>query len=82
MLAVATSIDALAVGISFAALSVDIVFSAAVITATTFCFSIAGVFIGHAFGTRFERHASIAGGVVFLIGIGIKILVEHLGLLG
>ena len=71
ILAIATSIDALAVGISFAALSVDI---------TTFIFSVAGVAIGHTFGARYEKPATIVGGVVLIL-IGLKILLEHLGIL-
>ena len=80
MLAIATSIDALAVGISFAALSVDIVPSVALIGVTTFAFSIAGVFVGNFFGSRYEKPASIVGGVVLIL-IGSKILLEHLGIL-
>ena len=80
ILAIATSIDALAVGISFAALSVDIVPSVALIGVTTFTFSIAGVFVGNFFGSRYEKPASIVGGVVLIL-IGTKILLEHLGLL-
>lgn len=80
ILAIATSIDALAVGISFAALSVDIVPSVALIGVTTFAFSIAGVFVGNFFGSRYEKPASIVGGVVLIL-IGTKILLEHLGIL-
>lgn len=80
ILAVATSIDALAVGISFAALSVDIVPSVVLIGVTTFAFTIAGVFVGNFFGSRYEKPASIAGGVVLIL-IGTKILLEHLGIL-
>ena len=80
ILAIATSIDALAVGISFAALSVDIVPAVSLIGVTTFIFSVAGVAIGHTFGARYEKPATIVGGVV-LIFIGLKILLEHLGIL-
>ena len=80
MLAVATSIDALAVGITFAFLRVDIVTAAAQIGATTFLLSLAGVAVGHLFGARFEKPATIAGGVVLIL-IGTKILLEHLGVL-
>lgn len=80
ILAVATSIDALAVGISFAALSVDIVPSVVLIGVTTFAFTIAGVFVGNFFGSRYEKPASIVGGVVLIL-IGTKILLEHLGIL-
>lgn len=80
ILAVATSIDALAVGISFAALAVDIVPSILIIGVVTFCFTIAGVFVGNFFGSRYEKPASIVGGVVLFL-IGLKILLEHLGIL-
>lgn len=80
MLAVATSIDALAVGISFAALSVDIVPAVSLIGLITFVLTLVGVAVGHFFGSRYERPASIAGGVVLIL-IGVKILLEHLGIL-
>lgn len=80
ILAIATSIDALAVGISFAALSVDIVPAVSLIGVTTFIFSVAGVAIGHTFGARYEKPATIVGGVVLIL-IGLKILLEHLGFL-
>lgn len=80
LLAIATSIDALAVGISFAALSVDIVPAVSLIGITTFIFSVAGVAIGHTFGARYEKPATIVGGVVLIL-IGLKILLEHLGFL-
>ena len=67
-------------GISFAALSVDIVPSVALIGVTTFAFSIAGVFVGNFFGSRYEKPASIVGGVVLIL-IGTKILLEHLSIL-
>ncbi|MEF2593224.1 MAG: manganese efflux pump MntP family protein [Eggerthellaceae bacterium] len=78
MLAVATSIDALAVGITFAFLQVDIVPAVALIGVITFALSFGGVAIGHFFGARFEKPATIVGGVVLII-IGLKILLEHLG---
>lgn len=81
MLAVATSIDALAVGITFAFLGVDIVSSVTVIGVTTFLLSGVGVVLGHQFGSRFEKPATILGGVVLVL-IGFKILFEHLGLIG
>ena len=80
ILAVATSIDALAVGISFAALAVDIVPTILIIGVVTFCFTIAGVFVGNFFGSRYEKPASIVGGVALIL-IGLKILLEHLGIL-
>ena len=76
-LAVATSIDALAVGVTFAFLQVDNIFLAvAFIGATTFVLSAAGVKTGALFGSRFKSKAELAGGLI-LIGMGIKILVEH-----
>ena len=75
ILAIATSIDALAVGIS-----VDIVPAVSLIGVTTFIFSVAGVAIGHTFGARYEKPATIVGGVVLIL-IGLKILLEHLGFL-
>ncbi len=80
MLAVATSIDALAVGITFAFLRVDIVLSATIIGIITFAISFAGVVVGNRFGARFERPATIVGGAVLVL-IGVKILLEHLGVL-
>jgi putative Mn2+ efflux pump MntP len=77
VLAVATSIDALAVGISLALLEVNIWLTATVIGVITFVLSTAAVFIGHRVGVRYQRPAEIIGGVI-LIGIGISILVEHL----
>jgi putative Mn2+ efflux pump MntP len=77
LLAVATSVDALAVGISFAFLDVDILPAVALIGGVTFAVSFAGVAIGHRVGTRFQKAAEVGGGIV-LIGIGTKILLEHL----
>ena len=79
-LAVATSIDALAVGVSLAFLGADIVLAAIVIGLVTFALSLAGVAVGSRFGARYERAATIAGGVILIV-IGVKILIEHLGLL-
>ena len=76
-LSVATSIDALAVGITFAFLDISIVPPVLVIGAVTFLFSFAGVFLGNRFGHLFEGKIEIVGGLV-LIGIGFKILMEHL----
>ena len=80
MMAVATSIDALAVGVTFAFLSVDILPAVAVIGATTFCLSLAGVAVGNFFGARYKRRAEISGGVILVL-LGGKILLEHLGIL-
>ena len=80
MLAVATSIDALAVGITFAFLQVNIVKAISVIGLTTFVLTVVGVWVGHQFGARFERPATVAGGVVLIL-IGLKVLLEHLGVI-
>ncbi len=80
MLAIATSIDALTVGIAFASLSVNIWTSVALIGVTTFVFSIAGVLIGNQFGMRYQKPSQIAGGIILIL-IGTKVLLEHLGIL-
>ncbi len=77
MLAIATSIDALAVGIAFACLDVNIWRSISIIGVTTLVISFAGVWIGNRFGNRFQKKAEIAGGLVLIL-IGVKILAEHL----
>ena len=82
-LAVATSIDALAVGVSFAFLGMtgrEILGAAALIGAVTFVLSAVGVRVGSVFGSRFKSRAELCGGVI-LIFIGLKILLEHLGIL-
>ena len=79
MLAIATSIDALAVGITFAFLRVNILPAISIIGITTFIISFAGVHIGHHFGSKYEKKAELAGGII-LICIGLKILLEHLGI--
>lgn len=80
MLAIATSIDALAVGVSFAFLDVAIAPSAALIGVTTFVLSLVGVAVGHQFGSRWEKPATIVGGIVLIL-IGVKVLLEGLGIL-
>ena len=80
-LAVATSIDALAVGVTFAFLQVDIVPAVSFIGATTFVLSCIGVKIGHVFGTKYKSRAELFGGIVLIL-MGLKILLEHLGFLG
>lgn len=81
VMAVATSIDALAVGISLAmAGNVNIFIAIALIGVTTFCLSAAGVKIGNVFGSRYEKKAQIAGGVILIL-LGTKILLEHLHVL-
>jgi len=77
LMAIATSIDALAAGVTFAFIGANIWASIAIIGVTTFAFSVVGLCIGHLVGHRFHKGAEIFGGLV-LIGIGVKILVEHL----
>ena len=79
LLAVATSIDALAVGVTFAFLQVRILPAAGLIGLTTFLLSALGIRIGSVFGARFKSGAELAGGVILIL-IGLKILLEHLGL--
>ena len=82
IMAVATSIDALAVGVSLAmAGDVNIFAAVALIALVTFLLSAAGVRIGNIFGSRFEKKAQIAGGVILVL-LGVKILLEHLGMIG
>lgn len=80
LLAIATSIDALAVGITFAFLKVDIIPAIAIIGATTFTISAIGVFVGNIFGNKYKDKAELAGGIILIL-IGVKILLEHLGIL-
>lgn len=80
VLSLATSIDALAVGITFAFLHANIYIGIAAIGVTTFVLSFAGVVIGNLFGSRFKSKAEIAGGIALIL-IGAKILLEHLGYL-
>lgn len=80
LLAVATSIDALAVGITFAFLQVRIVPAALLIGVTTFCLSALGIYIGNRFGARYKSRAELAGGIILIL-IGVKILLEHLGII-
>ena len=77
VLAVATSIDALAVGITFAFFAINIFIAVLIIGFTTFCLSIAGVKIGNLFGARFKSKAECAGGIVLVL-LGVKILIEGL----
>ena len=77
MLAVATSIDALAVGITFAFLKVNILSSILIIGLTTFALSFAAVYLGSKLGDVLKRYAGILGGVILIV-IGTKILIEHL----
>lgn len=81
LLAVATSIDALAIGITFAFLKVNIIPAVCFIGIVTFIISFAGVKIGSVFGARYKNKAEIVGGVILIL-LGLKILLEHLGFLG
>ena len=76
-LAVATSIDALAVGVTFAFLDVNIWLAVALIGGVTFAISAAGVKVGNVFGARFQSKAELAGGIILIL-LGVKILIEHL----
>ena len=79
-LAVATSIDALAVGVTFAFLQVSILPAVSFIGVTTFVLSALGVWVGSAFGARWRERAEQAGGIILIL-MGVKILAEHVGLL-
>ena len=81
LLAVATSIDALAIGITFAFLKINIIPAVCFIGIVTFIISFAGVKIGNVFGARYKNKAEIVGGVILIL-LGLKILLEHLGFLG
>lgn len=81
LMAVATSIDALAMGITFAFLSVNIGKASSLIGCTTFVISALGVFIGNRFGAKYKNKASLTGGIILIL-IGCKVLLEHLGVLG
>ena len=80
VMAVATSIDALAVGITFAFLNVNIAFAALLIGITTFVCSMAGVKIGNVFGVKYKSKAELTGGIILIL-LGTKILLEHLQIL-
>lgn len=81
LLAVATSIDALAVGVSFAFLSVNIGAAVSFIGVITFVLSMVGVKVGSLFGAKYKSKAELAGGIILIL-MGLKILLEHLGVLG
>ncbi len=82
VLAVATSIDALAVGVTFSMLELAVSIAVAVILigCTTFAISLAGVYVGNVFGARYKSRAEFAGGAILIL-IGVKILLEHFGIL-
>ena len=77
LLAIATSIDALAVGITFAFFETNISKSVIIIGLTTFILSIGGMKVGNIFGTKYKSKAEFSGGVILII-LGLKILIEHL----
>jgi len=77
LLAIATSIDALAIGITFAFFEVNLITTIIIIGFATFCISICGVKIGYLFGAKFKSKAEFIGGAVLIL-LGVKILVEHL----
>ena len=77
VLSIATSIDALAVGITFAFLNTNIILAVSIIGIITFLLSLLGVKIGNRFGNKYEKKAQIIGGIILII-IGIKILIDHL----
>lgn len=79
-LAIATSIDALAIGVTFAFLDVQIIPAASMIGIVTFVISILGVKIGNIFGNKYKAKAECVGGIILIV-MGVKILVEHLGFL-
>lgn len=80
LMAVATSIDALAVGVTFAFLDTAILPAIGIIGTTTFCISVAGVAVGCWFGARYKKRAEITGGAILML-LGVKILLEHLGII-
>ena len=80
VLALATSIDALAVGVTLAFLSVNIINAVVIIGSTTFFLSVVGVKIGNVFGARYKSKAEMAGGLILIL-IGLRIFLEHLGVL-
>lgn len=80
LMAIATSIDALAIGVTFAFLETAILPAIGIIGCTTFCISVAGVAVGCWFGARYKKRAEITGGAILVL-LGVRILLEHLGIL-
>ena len=80
VMAVATSIDALAIGVAFAFMDVLILPAVSLIGCTTFCLSLVGVVVGNFFGSRYKKRAELTGGIILIL-LGVKILLEHLGIL-
>ena len=76
-MAVATSIDAFAIGVTLAFLNANIWISVLLIGITTAAFSVAGLYIGNAFGSHYKSKAELAGGIILII-MGVKILIDHL----
>lgn len=81
ILAIATSIDALAVGITFAFLQYPIVEAISIIGVVTFFISVGGVYVGNFFGSKYKNKAEFAGGLILVI-LGLRILLSHLGIIG
>lgn len=81
LLAVATSVDALAIGVTFAFLQVSVIPAVSLIGVTTFILSAVGVKVGNVFGTRYKAKAELAGGIILIL-MGLRILLEHLGIIG
>lgn len=80
LLAIATSIDALAMGVTFAFLDVNIIPAICFIGTVTFSFSAVGVKIGNVFGLKYKSKAEVTGGIILIL-LGCKILIEHLGII-
>ena len=80
-MAVATSIDALAVGVTLAFLRVNIVPAVSFIGVITFVMSLAGVYVGNFFGARYKKRAERLGGAILIL-MGLKIFLEHMGIIG
>lgn len=81
ILAIATSIDALTIGITFSFLNVNLILAITLIGIITLCMSVVGTKIGNEFGDKYDRWAELAGGIILIL-LGIKILMEHLGVIG
>lgn len=81
ILAIATSIDALAIGITFAFLQYPIVEAISIIGVVTFFISVGGVYVGNFFGSKYKNKAEFAGGLILVI-LGLRILLSHLGIIG
>lgn len=81
ILAIATSMDALAIGITFAFLKYPIVEAISIIGVVTFFISIGGVYVGNFFGSKYKNKAEFAGGLILVI-LGLRILLSHLGIIG